>query len=124
MKEAKVEPVHVELREDAESGRELDSEERGRLEGRDIPSSERSELGASWQEARSMSQRSRRVFGCRTTSAGAPTCLSILRSHMSLIVHPAPRMSRAPVPKRAVYQMGVETGAAMSVEARMMDQAG
>lgn len=50
------------------------------------------------------------------------TCGSRLRSHRSLIVQPAPRMTRAPVRKSAVVPMmvlgaaiGVASGAAMRV---------
>jgi len=40
-----------------------------------------------------------------------------------LIVHPAPRIIRAPVPNRAMYVRGTDGGALTAYEAMVMDQA-
>ena len=53
----------------------------------------------------------------------APTALSRFRSHRSLIVHPAPRMINAPVPKRKMYFRGTDGGTLCAYVAMVIDQA-
>ena len=55
--------------------------------------------------------------------AYVPTALSRFRSHKSLMVHPAPRIIRAPVPNRMVYFRGMDGGALDAYEAMVIDQA-
>jgi hypothetical protein len=55
--------------------------------------------------------------------ACAPTALSRFLSQRSLIVHPAPRMINAPVPKSAMYFRGTDGGASSAYEAMVIDQA-
>jgi len=52
-----------------------------------------------------------------------PTPLSKFRSHISLIVHPAPRMTNAPMPNKVRYVKGVVMGRCNAVEAIVIDQA-
>lgn len=53
----------------------------------------------------------------------APTALSRFRSHRSLMVHPAPRMINAPVPKRRIYFRGTDGGTFSAYDAMVIDQA-
>ena len=53
----------------------------------------------------------------------APTALSRFRSHRSLIMHPAPRMINAPVPKRRMYFRGTDGGTLCAYDAMVIDQA-
>jgi len=62
-----------------------------------------------------------RVFG--RAGEDSPTPLSKFRSHMSLIVHPAPRITNAPTPKRLKYARGVVIGRLSAYEAIVIDQA-
>ena len=57
------------------------------------------------------------------TGRDSPTPLSRFRSHISLIVHPAPRMTNAPTPKRLRYIRGVVIGRPSAYEAIVIDQA-
>lgn len=50
------------------------------------------------------------------------TKASYLRSHRSFTVHPAPRMTIAPVRKRRVWETRTEGGSEAEVQARAMDQ--
>ena len=53
----------------------------------------------------------------------SPMPLSIFRSHISSIVHPAPRMTNAPILKRVRYDNGVVIGRCNAQEATIIDQA-
>ena len=59
----------------------------------------------------------------RKAGRGSPTPLSKFRSHISLIVHPAPRITNAPIPKRLRYVKGVVTGRLSAYDAIVIDQA-
>ena len=52
-----------------------------------------------------------------------PTARSSLRSHISLMVQPAPRITNAPVANNAVYPRAVLTGACVAYEAIVIDHA-
>ena len=52
-----------------------------------------------------------------------PTAVSKFRSHRSLMVHPAPRIIKAPVPNRVMYVRGTDGGALSAYEAMVIDQA-
>ena len=60
---------------------------------------------------------------CTSTGCYAPTALSRFRSHRSLMVHPAPRMINAPVPKRRMYFRGTDGGTLSAYDAMVIDQA-
>lgn len=111
-------PIPVQLREHGESRGQLGREERDGLAWRYVSSSEGARFGAlyvRWIVSRG---------GTRIRSpSGVPTALSRFRSHRSLIVHPAPRITRAPVPNRAMYVRGTDGGALSAYEAMVMDQA-
>jgi hypothetical protein len=53
----------------------------------------------------------------------SPTAVSKFRSHRSLMVHPAPRIIKAPVPNRVMYVRGTDGGALRAYEAIVIDQA-
>ena len=53
----------------------------------------------------------------------SPTPLSRLRSHISLIVQPAPRMTRAPTPKSVMYVRGTIGLALSAYDAIVIDHA-
>jgi hypothetical protein len=53
----------------------------------------------------------------------SPIAVSKFRSHRSLMVHPAPRMIKAPVPNRVMYVRGTDGGALSAYEAMVIDQA-
>ena len=52
-----------------------------------------------------------------------PTPLSKFLSHISLMVHPAPRITRAPSPNRLKYVNGVVNGVSKAYAAIVMDHA-
>ena len=52
-----------------------------------------------------------------------PTARSNFSSHMSLIVHPAPRMTTAPTANNAVSETGTEGGRLCIVDANMIPHA-
>ena len=98
-------PVPVQLGEHSEPRGQLGCEERDGLTWRYVPSGEGTRLGALYVVINAS------VGHTRMGRGGVPTALSRFRSHRSLIVHPAPRIIRAPVPNRAMYVRGTDGGA-------------
>lgn len=121
-------PVRIQLRQDGQAGRQLETKEGRGLRRCHGPCRQRSRLGALYEgnndRADGVSSSStRNCLRENERPLNAPTARSKSLSHMSLIVQPAPRMTKAPTPKRPMYQSGVESGRPLTVEARMMDQA-
>lgn len=100
-------PVCVQVHKYRETSGQLKTEEHGRLRVRNRARGDRTALGAVW---------------CQLGSLYVPTFASILASHMSLIVHPAPRMIHDPAPNSARFVSQTETGAPVKCDASVIDQ--
>ncbi len=115
-------PVPVQLREHGEPRGQLRREERDGLARHDVPAREGTRFGAlcvGWVHVSNVSVAPKE----RSGPACAPTALSRFLSQRSLIVHPAPRIINAPVPKSAMYFRGTDGGASSAYEAMVIDQA-
>ena len=64
-----------------------------------------------------------RIEGNGGNAWNLPTALSRFLSHISLIVHPAPRIISAPAPKSPRYVKGVDMGVSRAKAAIVIDQA-
>lgn len=100
-------PVRVQVHKHRKTSGQLKAEEHGRLRVRNGARGDRAALGAFW---------------CQLGSLYVPTFASILASHMSLIVHPAPRMIHEPAPNSARFVSQTETGAPVKCDASVIDQ--
>lgn len=107
-------PVPIQLQQHTEADGELRAEKDERLARRDVPSREGARTRACCE-------------GVSRAGASAqnhaPTALSRFRSHMSLIVQPAPRMTSAPRPKSAVAASGAVYGSCSAWAAMVIDHA-
>ena len=99
-------PIHIELKQNCKAGRKLNAEETDGLSRRKVSSGKGSIFGPFCEYARSQALGSMTKY-----RVSVPTALSSLRSHRSFIVHPAPRIINAPMPKRLMNVRGTLGGA-------------
>lgn len=121
-------PIPVQLGQNRQPRTQLQPKEPNSLRNRHVSVRHRTRFSSFYNPkstttiSKDQSPKTARMYAGKI-GKGVPTPLSKFRSHISLIVHPAPRMTNAPIPNKVRYVKGVVMGRCNAVEAIVIDQA-